>query len=94
MSDLGGTHVTRVGTCCYMRLYLRVTHGFSASHNLLTLPADMRPPANAFVTAEATRSGETSHRHADVTSGGQVLVPLSFSAGDGLLVWGSWAVEP
>ena len=82
-----------MGTACYLKLYLRVTQGFAANFNLTTLPADARPPVGAFVTAEVTTSGTTSHVHADVTADGQVKVPRATKAGDGILVWGAWAVE-
>lgn len=93
VSDLGGSHVTRVGTTCYLRLFLRVTHGFAANFNLTTLPADVRPPMWAFTTAEVTTSGVTSHVHGDVTLEGQVIVPKTMKEGDGILVWGAWGVE-
>lgn len=94
VSDLGGSHVTRVGTTCYLKFYLRVTQGFAENFNLATLPADVRPPMDAFVTAEVITSGVTSQIHADVTTAGQVMVPKTFKAGDYILVWGAWAVEP
>lgn len=77
-----------------MRLYLRVTHGFDANFNLLTLPSDMRPPASAFVVAEVVVSGVTSVMHGDVAESGGVWVSTPFSTGDGILMWGCWAVEP
>ena len=90
---MGGSHVTKIGTACYIRLYLRVAQGFSANHNLTTLPEQYRPTNNAFVTAEVTNSGNTVLTHADVTSEGRVLVPRNMTAGGGILLWGAWAVE-
>lgn len=93
VSDLGGSHVTRVGTTCYLRLFLLVTHEFAANFNLTTLPADVRPPMWAFTMIEVTTSGVTSHVHGDVAPGGQVIVPKTMKEGDSILVWGAWAVE-
>lgn len=60
--------------------------------SLTKLPADMRPPANAFVTAEVTVSGVITYVHGDVTADGDVLVPRNVEAGDTILVWGAWGV--
>ena len=84
----------RVGTTCYVRLYLRVTQGFAANFNLTTLSAAYRPVESAFVTAEVGSGGETSVMHADVKSDGEIMVPKTMVSGDGILLWGAWAVEP
>lgn len=92
--DLGGSHVTRVGTTCYIRLFLRATQGFAVNSNLTTLPEAYRPSEPTFVTAEVGSGGEMSVIHADVTSEGKVMVPKTIVSGDGILLWGAWAVEP
>lgn len=92
VTDLGGSHVTRVGTTCYIRFFLRVTQGLARNSSLTKLPADMRPPVMAFVTAEVTASAVTTHVHGDVTADGDVLVPRTLKAGDSILVWGAWGV--
>ena len=90
--DRGGSHVTRVGTTCYIRFFLEVTQGFAANSILTKLPADMCPPVSAFIMAEVTVSGVMTPVHGDVTSDGYVLVPKTVKAGDDMLVWGAWGV--
>lgn len=94
VTDLGGSHVTRIGTTCYIRLYLRVTQGFAANSNLTTLPEAYRPAEPAFVTASVTKDGETTVGHGDVMADGKVMIPATMASGDGILLWGAWAVEP
>lgn len=93
VSDLGGSHVTMVGTTCYIKLFLRATHGFAANFNLTTLPEAYRPTKSAFVTAEVGSGGEMSVIHGDVTTEGKVTVPKTIVSGDTILLWGAWAVE-
>ena len=93
VSDLGESHVTMVGTTCYIRLFLRATQGFAANSNLTTLPEAYRPTKPAFVTAEVGSGGEMSVIHADVTTEGKVMVPKTIVSGDAILLWGAWAVE-
>ena len=62
--------------------------------SLTTLPQDYRPSEPTFVTAEVRSGGEMSVIHADVTSDGKVMVPKTMTSGDGILIWGAWAVEP
>ena len=93
MSDLGISHVTRVGTACYIRLYLRVTHAFNSGHGLTTLPEEFRPTKPVFVVAEVTNDGNTSVVHGDVSAEGKVSVTKNMEVGGGILLWGAWAVE-
>lgn len=44
--------------------------------------------------AEVRSGGVTSVVHADVTTEGKVMVPKTMTSGDGVLIWGAWAVEP
>ena len=90
---MGGSHVTRVGTTCYIRLFLRATQELDANSNLTTLPEAYRPTKLAFVMAEVVSGGEMSFTHADVTTEGKVMVPKTIVSGDGILLWGAWAVE-
>lgn len=92
VSDLGHSHVTRVGTTCYIRFFLRVTQGFAANSSLTKLPADIRPPVSAFIMAEVTASGVMTHVHGDVRADGNVQVSKTVKAGDSILVWGAWGV--
>lgn len=92
VSDRGSSHVTRVGTTCYIRFFLRVTQEFAANSSLTKLPADMRPPVSAFIMAEVVASGVMTHVHGDVTADGDVLIPKTMKAGDIILVWGAWGV--
>ena len=94
LSDLGGSHVTRVGTTCYIRLYLRATQGIAMNSNLTTLPEAYRPSKPTFITADVSSGGEMSVIHADVTNEGKVMVPKTIVSGDVILLWGAWAVEP
>lgn len=94
VSDLSGSHVTRVGTTCYIRLYLRVTQGFAANSSLTMLPEAYRPSEPVFVTALVTKAGETTVGHGDVMADGTVTIPSTMASGDVILLWGAWAVEP
>lgn len=84
--------MTRVGTSCSMRLFLRADGAVGASSPFVTLPEGLRPPGNVFRTVEASGSGGLLH--GDVTTDGYVMVPTALSAGDTVLVWGSWPVAP
>ena len=84
--------MTRVGTSCSMRLFLRADGAMGASSPVVTLPEGLRPPDNVFCTVES--SGSSGLLHGDVTTDGLVTVQAALSAGDTVLVWGSWPVAP
>ena len=91
---MGESHVTRVGTTCYIRLFLRATHELAANSILTTLPEAYRPTKPVFVTAEVGNGIEMSVLHGDVTSEGKVKVPKMIGPDYAIIIWGCWAVKP
>lgn len=94
VTNIGGSHVTKIGTTCYIRLYLRVTQGFAENSSLTTLPEAYRPTEPVFLASSLRRTGETSFGHGDVRVDGAVTIPATTVSGDEILLWGAWAVEP